>query len=264
MLAMLPVGVRDDGVLAVDDHGADPVAAHVERRDLRGPQFKVHFPAVRLGELRLVRRVEYVLEAGIVVRQRPAVSRALDVVLAAHRIDPGSLAADVSGHEGEIAEALHVVHAADVLRDPERVVDGSAFGLRVPARRLRDQLRVHPGDGLGPFRRVFQDVLHEVPALRRAVGHEVVVQQSLACDHVGHAEEERDVGPHPERQVDVGHLGQRDPPRIRDDELGAPRHRALDAGGRDGMALGHVGPDAEDHIGLVHVREWVRHRPPSD
>src|SRR2546427_7364506 len=44
---------------------------------------------------------------------RAAIAAALDVVLAAHRIDAAALDAQIAGHQREIAKALHVVHAAN-------------------------------------------------------------------------------------------------------------------------------------------------------
>ena len=84
---------------------------------------------VGLCELCLSCRVGDGLEAGVVVRDGPAVAGALDVVLPAHRVDARALAPDVAGHQGEVAEALDVVDAADVLGDAEGVVDRAAFRL---------------------------------------------------------------------------------------------------------------------------------------
>lgn len=68
------------------------------------------------------------LEAGVVVGNRSAVSCALNIVLPAHRVDAGAFFAEVSGEEGEVAEGLDVIDAANVLGDSQGVVNGSEFG----------------------------------------------------------------------------------------------------------------------------------------
>ena len=107
-LAVVFIGVGDDGVFAIDEHGMDAIffqAAEIERGDLGhgiakvevgllvgGPEFLVGF----LGNDRL--------EAGVVVGDGSAVACALDVVLPAHRVDSGAYLTEVAGEEGEVAE----------------------------------------------------------------------------------------------------------------------------------------------------------------
>lgn len=107
-LAVVFIGVGDDGVFAIDEHGVDAIffqAAEIERGDLGhgiakvevgllvgGPEFHVGF----LGNDRL--------EAGVVVGDRSAVACALDVVLPAHRVDSGAYLTKVAGEKGEVAE----------------------------------------------------------------------------------------------------------------------------------------------------------------
>src|SRR5262245_65796522 len=81
------------------------------------------------------------LVARILGRRGAGVARALDVVLAAQRVDARALAAEVAGQQRQIAEALHVVDTADVLGDAECIVDRGAFGLAIPERGLLDVLR---------------------------------------------------------------------------------------------------------------------------
>ncbi len=137
---MLSIRVRNDGVLAVDHHAADAVSAQVEGLHLRHALLEIGLSTVGPRELLLVRRVGDRLEAGVVVRERAAVARALDVVLPPHRVDAGALAPDVAGHEGQVAEALDVVDAADVLGDAQRVVDGAPVGSPVEQRGPLDVL----------------------------------------------------------------------------------------------------------------------------
>ena len=68
------------------------------------------------------------LETRVVGGNRTDIAGALDIVLAAHRIDAGALAADIAGHQRQVAQALHVVDAADVLGNAEGVVDRALVG----------------------------------------------------------------------------------------------------------------------------------------
>ena len=99
-------------------------------------------------DFRLVSR----LEAGVIGWNGPGVARALDVVLAAHGVEAGALAANVAGQQGEIAQALDVVNAADVLGDAEGVVDAGFVGGTVPAGGLFNGRGGHFGDGRSPTR----------------------------------------------------------------------------------------------------------------
>ena len=72
------------------------------------------------------------LEAGVVVGDGSAVACSLNVILAAHGVDAGAFFAEVSGEEGEVAEGLDVIDAADVLGDAEGVVDGAEICGAIP------------------------------------------------------------------------------------------------------------------------------------
>ena len=92
------------------------------------------------------------MEAGVIGWNGPSVASALDVVLAAHGVDASALAANVAGQQGEIAQALDVVNAADVLGDAEGVVDAGFIGGTVPTGGLFNVCSGHLGDGRSPLR----------------------------------------------------------------------------------------------------------------
>src|SRR4029077_2111226 len=73
----------------------------------------------RALEWRPLRRVFEVLETREPVRYRAHVAAALHVVLAAERIEPAAIAADLAGEEGEVDECEHVVDRVVVLGDSE-------------------------------------------------------------------------------------------------------------------------------------------------
>ncbi len=85
-----------------------------------------------------------------------------------------------------------------------------------------------------------------------------------ACDDVRHRQQQRDIRADADRKVEVGDLCQADLARVGDDHLRAAGERLLQARRGDGVALGHVRPDGEDDIGLLHVGERVAHRAASD
>jgi hypothetical protein len=64
-----------------------------------------------------------VLEAGQPVRQGAHVAAALDVVLAAERVDAAAVAADVAGQQDEVDQGEDVVGRVVVLGDAERPAD---------------------------------------------------------------------------------------------------------------------------------------------
>ena len=90
------------------------------------PLARVDLATVERLKLGLVRRIVDRLKAWIVVGDGAGITCALDVVLAAHGVDAGTLAADIAGHQHQIGQALHILHAADVFGDAQRVVDGPA------------------------------------------------------------------------------------------------------------------------------------------
>ena len=88
-----------------------------------------------------------------------------------------------------------------------------------------------------------------------ALAHELLVVESLGDDHVGHRVDEGDVGAGQDGQV-VGRLDVRaahevDATRVGHDQLGALAQPPLHARGEDGVRVGRVGADQQDHVGLV-------------
>ena len=184
--------------------------------------------------------------------------------MAAHGVEAASFPAEVAGHEGEVAEALDVVDAADVFGDAERIVDGGAVGLTVPEGGFFDVGGWHFGDVGGPFWGEGLDVLEEFGASGGAVLEEGRVYEVFTGDDVSHCQEQGDVGANANRQIKVGKIGERDFARINDDHFGASAQGFFDSGGGDWMAFGHVGADAKEDVGFLHVGEGVGHGASAD
>ena len=145
----------DPPVVEPGHHLVEPVAGALGQVDAPG-----------LGELLAHLRVVPGLVAGEVVRVRARVVQALDVVLAAERVQPGRLVAEVAGHQDEVRERPDVVDAAGVLGDPERVEDRRVPLGRVLAGGGADRLGGDAGDPLGLLGRVAgDDLAHRLEVL---------------------------------------------------------------------------------------------------
>ena len=90
--------------------------------DLGHPLLDVDLSAPQLLEFLLALGVGDRLKTGVVVWQCARVTRALNVILAAHWVDASALTTNVAGHEYQIAETLHVINATDVFGNAQRVV----------------------------------------------------------------------------------------------------------------------------------------------
>ena len=195
--------------------------------------------------------------AGELVREGAHVAGALHVVLPAQRVDADALAADVAGDHGQVGHAHHHRRALGVLGDAEAVVDRGVAGRGVePGGRAQlvglDAGRL--GHRLGGVARV-GDEGEVVVGVLAALAHELLVVEALGDDHVGHRVDEGDVGAGQDGQVvgrlDVRAADQVDPPRVGHDQPGALAQPPLHPRGEDGVGVGRVGADQQDHVGLA-------------
>ena len=199
VLTMCPIRVGHDRVLAIDDHGADLLPGLLERTHLGDTRLEVDFTSPRGGEFRLHRGVGDRLEARVAVRDRSDIAGTLDVVLPTHGVNAGAFPADVASHQRDVAQALDVIDTADVLGDTEGIVDRTSIGLPVEHRGLFDHRRVEARDRRRPLRCKLLHVLQKRFGLCRSLRDEPLVDEPLALDDVGHAQEKRGVGPHTQR-----------------------------------------------------------------
>ena len=91
------------------------------------------------------------------VRDRAHVAAALDVVLAAQRVEPAAVAADVAGQQREVDQRENVVDRVVVLGDAERPADLRAVGPGVGVRDVLDDVRRDAGELLAALERVRLD-----------------------------------------------------------------------------------------------------------
>src|SRR5258706_16215510 len=97
----------------------DSLAAHFQGSHLGDAAIRIQFAAIKFLELVTVFGLSDRLITGIFAWCGAGVACALNVVLSAQWIDPASFASEVAGNQREIAQALDVVHAADVFGDPK-------------------------------------------------------------------------------------------------------------------------------------------------
>ena len=101
---------------------------------------------------------------------RAHVAAALDVVLAAQRVEPRAEAADVAAEEREVDQREDVVDGGVVLGDPERPADHGAVRAREGVRGLADHLGGNAGEALALLERERLDRLRRTPRSPRSRG----------------------------------------------------------------------------------------------
>ena len=216
-----------------------------------------HLGAPRLGELPPDLGIVDRLVAGEVRRVRARVVQPLDVVLAAQRVQPGRLVAEVPGHEHEVRERPDVVDAARVLGDAEGVEDRRVPLARVLAGGGADVLGGNSGDLLGVLGRVAHDDLaHGLEVVGR-LADVLLVLEPLLEDRVHHRVQQPDVGPGPELEVALRELRQPDLARVGDDERRALADGLLDAQREHRVRLGRVRADDEEEAVVLDLRDRV-------
>ena len=193
------------------------------------------------------------------MRERAHVAGALHVVLPAQRVHADALAADIAGRHGEIGDRHHRGRALAVLGDAEAVIDRAVAAGGVEPGGAADQLGRHAGDLLDFLRAVplvgdeRRPILELVPVA--ALADEFLVHQPLGDDDMGERGQHGDVGAGLERQMVVGLDMRRahevDAARIDDDQLGALAQPLLHARGEHRVAVGRVGADDHDHVGML-------------
>ena len=204
-------------------------------------------------ELRAQGVVLDVLEARQAVRKGAHVAAALDVVLAAQRVDAAAVPPDVPGQQHERDEGQDVVDRVVVLGDAERPADHRLVGGGERMGQVADGLGRDPGLALGVFERVGLDAGPvRLEALGRVADEPLVLEpgrDDLAPDGVG----ERDVGAHVETEPPVGPLGAARAAWVDGEQPGALVHGAQDVMEEDRMRLAGIAAPQDDQIGVLDL-----------
>src|SRR3954463_14082581 len=262
---LVDVRVRQERVLAHHVH-ASHAALQGGADDLRDRQalVRVERDAPRLLEaLPHARRVDR-LVVGIHHRDEAGVRGALDVVLAAQRMQAGARPADVPGDRAHRDQAARVVRPRRVLGDAHAPVDDARVRLAPQPRDEADLVGVDARDLLGALGRVLLDDLGDLAVVRRARGDELAVDQPEADDLVHDAVVEGDVRAGLDLAVDVGVVGDPLAARVDDDELRAAATGLLEERRRDGVVGRRVRAGEDGDVGVDDVAVGGRHGARAD
>ena len=222
--------------------------------------------------MRAHRVVGDVAIAGELVRERAHVAGALHVVLAAQRVHADAAAADIAGRHGEVGDRHHRGRALAVLGDAEAVVDRAVAAGGVEPRRAADVGGRHAGDRLRSLRGLCCG-----SATNAAQSLELVASRSARATKASSTRpsvtmtcamrvQHRDVGAGPQRQVIVApRYAACAPGRCGADRstisLAPSRSRCFMRRGEHRMAVGRVGADHQDHVGLLDASRNPACRP---
>ena len=189
-----------------------------------------------------------VLETGQPIGQRSHVAAALDVVLAAERVDAAPVATDMAGQQHEIDEGEDVVDGVMVLGDAESPADHRPWCRREGVGELADRVGGDAGLALGIVQGVALDLgLISVVAVGRPLDKFLVLEtrrDDLAPDRVG----EGDVAADVEAQPDIGPFGRGRPPRIDRVEPSALADTAKEVMEEDRVRLAGVAAPQDDQV----------------
>ncbi len=254
----LAVGDRGDRIGADDPARLDLPLGHPGEHldgapaDLGAQRAGRHTPEL-LGEgpFRRVQHRPLPGQAGSHVAHLPAAHR---VGLAGEGERAAAGAADRAGRQVQVDQGVGVPGAVGGLVEPHR-----------PAARPLRSRADHPGGGAdvllgesgGPGdlggRVVRQEAGHLLPALGELLD-EGRVGVAVLDQQVQQSVEQRQVRTGPDLEEEVGLVGGRGAPGVDDDQLGAglldPVHHPQE---QDRVAVGHVGADDEEHVGVVEV-----------
>ncbi len=206
--------------------------------------------------------------AGELVREGPHIAGALNVVLAAQRIDPYAVAADVPGDHREVRHRDHHGRALAVFGDAQPVVDGRVRPGGVQSGRSADIGGGNTAELLGDLGAVLRQADELLPLPIQlgvaALGHELGVDESLVDDRVRHRIHHGHIGAGLQLQVvlslDMRRAHQVDAARVDDDQARALTQALLHPGGEHRVGVGGVGPDHDDDVRGGHRLEILGSR----
>jgi len=257
---MVDIGVGHHRVLTHDVQAADAAfldSVHYLGNGEAGLGGKGHAPC--LFELGAGFVIEDLLVAREIGGQTAHVAGALNVVLAAQRVDAAAVLADLAAQECEVGSAHNAVGAGGVLGDAHCVVDAGLVSLGIHAGSLLQLLGVDAADLCDDLGGVILDDLNEFLVALGALGDILLVLQAFGDDDVHHAVEEGNVGARLYLQEYVGLAAKSDAARLGDDYLGALAVSLTDKRTDDGVSLGGVRTGDKDDVLIGGLGNGVGH-----
>ena len=197
--------------------------------------------------------VLHVLEARQAVRQGAAVAAALDVVLAAQRIEAAAPLAHVPAQERQVDQRQDVVHRVVVLGDAQRPADHRLLGRRVGVSCLADGRRGDAGLALGVLEGVALDARPVALVAGGRATDELLVGQAGGDDLAAHGIGHDDVRAHVQAQPEIRPFGGRRPARVHGEQARAVPHPLQEVMEDDRMGLPGVAAPEENDIRLLEL-----------
>ena len=217
-----------------------------------------------VGELLPVFREFHVLIAGIGVRQRAHIAGALDVVLAAHRIDADVRFPQVAGEDRQAGQGTHRFDALPELGYAHPPQNHGVSGAGVQPRAFANLPGADAGDGFHRLRRIaFDDVAIRFEAFGTP-GDEGFIVEIFFDNHLPDGVEQRNVGAVFQSQMQVGDARGFDFTRIADDDFGPVAFGIEDVIRHDRVRIRRVIAENKHQIGIIDLGDGITHRAVAD
>ena len=212
LASMVGIGVGHGGVLAHHVHATD-LACFDGIHDFNDGQAGLVIQRTccytpGFFESGAHRGVSHMLVVGVHHRDQTRIRRALHVVLATQRVQPGTWPADLASHQCQRNQAARVVGAVNVLRHTHAPQNHRGRGRGVQACDVADVFCVNTADGSHLLGAVAFDVGLEFSVPDGAACNEFLVDQVFMHDDVHHGVEQSHVGVGLELQKPVCCTGQ--------------------------------------------------------
>ena len=192
-------------------------------------------------------------------------SRALNIVLPAKRINSGTGLSDISSQQCEIDDRHHALGSLQMLGHPKSVHrHRRSFG-RIDPRGLSDQFGIDAASLGDSLWRIFGDKFFVLLVFIDSTRNKILVHQSLVNYRVCQCVENQNVSSGPQLQMNVGNLGKFGQSRIDDYQLRSVLHHGLFySRSWDRMIFARVRSAEDDRSGSLNVVERICHRSGAD
>ena len=204
--------------------------------------------------------VEYLLIAGVVGGQRAHIAGTLDIVLTPQGVHAIAHTAQIAGDQGQIAQALDIVGAVQVLGDAHGIGDIGFVGGGIHSGGINNQLLIQAADFRHPLRGIGLDAFFQGFNALGVLGDVFLVLQTFRKNHMEHTVAQGHRGAGVDLQVDVGNVCQGNPLGVGNNQLLAGQLGLPHIHTHDRMGVGGVGAGDENHVRVQNLLNPVGHR----
>ena len=131
------------------------------------------------------------------------ITGALDIILAAQRIQAGTGLPEITGHKRKIGQAFNIVSSRGMLGYTHCIIDSGPFSGSIDFCRLFDIRSRHPGDLFSPFRSTFSNCFGKGFKILGSFLYEILINEIIAYNNMAQ--------PVNQRCIRTGLLGQPQP-----------------------------------------------------